>query len=139
MLGTTYLLYVTISLGLTFWVGRTLNKNGHIFLQENYKGKEQLALAINNMLLVGFYMINIGFICYTLKITGKTPINYAQVIEFLSVKVGLIAIVLGFMHFGLMFALQQYSKAANPPVEKRAVEKVVPQLNPATGRPYTTG
>jgi len=109
MLGTTYLLYVGISLGLTFWVGRTLNKNGHVFLMENYEGKEALAQAINSMLLVGFYMVNIGFICYTLKITGAGPINSAQVIEFLSVKVGLIAIVLGMMHFGLMFALQQYS------------------------------
>ena len=111
MLGTTYLLYITISLGLTFWVGRTLNKNGHIFLMENYEGKEALVLAINNMLLVGFYMINIGFICYSLKIAGVGPGTYAQVIEFLSVKVGLIAILLGMMHFGLMFAFQQYSNA----------------------------
>jgi hypothetical protein len=135
MLGTTYLLYVTISLGLTFWVGRTLNKNGHVFLMENYHGKEALALAINNMLLVGFYMVNIGFICYTLKITEGVPMNIAQLIEFLSVKVGLIAIVLGFMHFGLMFALQHYSelpkRPPNPLVQKREARSV----NPATGRP----
>lgn len=56
-------------------------------------------------------MINIGFISYTLKISGAAPIDYAQVLEFLSLKVGFIAIVLGFMHFALMFALQQYSKA----------------------------
>lgn len=115
MLGTTYLLYITISLGLTFWVGRTLNKNGHVFLMENYQDKEALALAINNMLLVGFYMVNIGFICYTLKITGKGPNNTAQIIEFLSVKVGLIAILLGMVHFALMFALQQYSKMQSRP------------------------
>ena len=120
MLGTTYLLYIGLSLGLTFWVGRTLNKNDHVFLMENYAGKETLALAINNMLLVGFYMINIGFICYSLKITQGAPSNVAQIIEFLSVKVGLIAIVLGVMHFGLMFALQQYSN----------MQKRVPVRNP---------
>ena len=118
MLGLTYLLYIGISLGLTFWVGRTLNKNGHIFLMENYRDNQPLAQAINNMLLVGFYMINIGFISYSLKITRGMPVNYAQVMEFLSVKIGLIAIILGVMHFSLMYALQQYSagrKAAQNP------------------------
>ena len=120
MLGLTYLLYIGISLAMTFWVGRTLNKNGHVFLMENYADNAVLAKAINSMLLVGFYMINIGFISYTLKITGANPVTYAQVLEFLSVKVGFVAIVLGVMHFALMFALQQYShsrakpKAANP-------------------------
>ena len=115
MLGLTYLLYIGISLAMTFWVGRTLNKNGHVFLMENYADNIVLAKAINSMLLVGFYMINIGFISYTLKITGANPVNYAQVLEFLSVKVGFIAIVLGVMHFALMFALQQYSQSRNKP------------------------
>ncbi|MEP3890104.1 MAG: hypothetical protein ABJN69_06530 [Hellea sp.] len=111
MLGLTYLLYIGISLAMTFWVGRTLNKNGHVFLMENYNDNAPLAKAINSMLLVGFYMINIGFISYTLKIQDGAPVNYAQVLEFLSLKVGFVAIVLGLMHFALMFALQQYSKA----------------------------
>ena len=110
MLGLTYLLYIAISLAMTFWVGRTLNKNGHVFLMENYNDNAPLAKAINSMLLVGFYMINIGFISYTLKIQDGAPLYYAQVLEFLSLKVGFIAIVLGVMHFALMFALQQYSK-----------------------------
>lgn len=110
MLGLTYLLYIAISLAMTFWVGRTLNKNGHVFLMENYNDNAPLAKAINSMLLVGFYMINIGFISYTLKIQDGAPVNYAQVLEFLSLKVGFVAIVLGIMHFALMFALQQYSK-----------------------------
>ena len=115
MLGLTYLLYIGISLMMTFWVGRTLNKNGHVFLMENYADNAVLAKAINSMLLVGFYMINIGFISYTLKITGANPVTYAQVLEFLSVKVGFIAIVLGVMHFALMFALQQYSHSRAKP------------------------
>lgn len=120
MLGLTYLLYIGISLTMTFAVGHTLNKNGYIFLMENYADKTQLAKAINNMLLVGFYMINIGFISYTLKINAGQPQNYAQLMEFLSVKVGFIAIVLGVMHFALMFALQKYSyqRVPNPLVAK---------------------
>lgn len=126
MLGLTYLLYIAISLAMTFWVGRTLNKNGHVFLMENYKDNEVLAKAINSMLLVGFYMINIGFISYTLKIQDDGPLNYAQVLEFLSLKVGFIAIVLGVMHFALMFALQQYSKVGNRAKTQQRVVTVKP-------------
>lgn len=109
MLGATYLIYIAVSLGLTFWVGTTLNRNGKAFLNHNYAEAPDLVDAISNMLLVGFYLINIGFVAYTLRIAGEAPATWAQVIEFLAVKVGLIAIVLGVMHFALMFTLQRYA------------------------------
>ena len=109
MLGYTYLGYITLSLGLTVWVGHTLHKNGRVFLLENYGDKPHLADAINHMLLIGFYLINIGFISYTMRIAGDPPVSWTQALEFLSVKIGAMAMLLGVMHFGLMFALQHYS------------------------------
>ncbi len=118
MLGFTYLAYIFVSLGITIWVGRTLNRNGRIFLLENYAGKPQLADAINQMLLVGFYLINIGYIAYTMRIRGTGPADWAQGLEFLSTKIGAMAIVLGVMHFGLMFALQSYANAATKKIDR---------------------
>lgn len=115
MLGFTYLGYIGLSLAITVWVGRTLNRNGRIFLLENYADKPQLADAINQMLLVGFYLINIGYIAYTMRIRGEGPQNWAQGLEFLSTKIGAMAILLGIMHFSLMFALQNYANAATRP------------------------
>ena len=118
MLGFTYLAYIFVSLGITIWVGRTLNRNGRIFLLENYAGKPQLADAINQMLLVGFYLINIGYIAYTMRIRGTGPADWAQGLEFLSTKIGAMAIVLGVMHFGLMFALQSYANAVTKKIDR---------------------
>lgn len=109
MLELTYLIYIVISLGITVWVGRTLNKNGRVFLVANFKNNEAVADAINHLLLVGFYLINIGFICYTLENTGIAPATTSDGIEFLSRKIGFIVIVLGVMHFALMFALAKFS------------------------------
>lgn len=114
MLELTYLAYICLSLGITAWVGRTLNRNGRVFLLENYADKPQLADAINQMLLVGFYLINIGYIAYTMRIGGAGPTTWAQGLEFLSTKIGAMAIVLGVMHFALMIALQKYSQMQNP-------------------------
>lgn len=109
MLELTYLIYIAISLGITVWVGRTLNKNGRVFLVANFKNNEAVADAINHLLLVGFYLINIGFICYTLESTGIAPATPSDGIEFLSKKIGFIVIVLGVMHFALMFVLAKFS------------------------------
>jgi len=136
MLGFTYLGYIGLSLGLTFWVGRTLNRNGRIFLLENYADKPQLAEAINQMLLVGFYLINIGYIAYTMRIRGEGPQDWAQGLEFLSTKIGAMAIVLGVMHFGLMFALQSYAKVAVPKNAEQDFRKKNPTA--PTPRPMPT-
>ena len=125
MLGYTYLGYIVLSLGLTIWVGHTLHKNGRVFLLENYNDKPHLADAINHMLLIGFYLINIGFISYTMRIAGEPPLNWTQGLEFLSVKIGAMAMLLGIMHFGLMFALQHYSDrriVPNPLLTPKAKE-----------------
>ena len=95
---TTYAAYVAISVFLTIWVARTLHKNGRVFLIEVFGGDEPLADSVNHLLVVGFYLINLGYVSLALKIGGE--IDSARVgIEALSWKIGLVLIVLGGMHF----------------------------------------
>jgi hypothetical protein len=95
----TYALYVTISIALTMWVARTLHKNGRAFLIDSFLGNEKLADSVNHLLVVGFYLVNIGYVTLALKY-GQKPETLREAIEFLSTKVGLVLVVLGFMHFG---------------------------------------
>lgn len=103
----TYVSYILISLLVTFWVGRTLNKNGRVFLVENFSGNEELADSINHLLLVGFYLVNIGFVSLALRY-GTKPVDAVSAIEFLSTKIGLVILVLGFMHFFNMRMLMRF-------------------------------
>lgn len=95
---TTYLAYLAISIGLTVWVARTLHKNGRIFLVDSFLGNEALADSVNHLLVVGFYLINVGFVTLALKY-GVTAGSAQESLETLSTKVGLVLLVLGFMHF----------------------------------------
>ena len=95
---TTYLAYLAISVALTVWVARTLHKNGRIFLVDSFLGNEALADSVNHLLVVGFYLINVGFVSLALKY-GVTAENAQESLEILSTKVGLVLLVLGFMHF----------------------------------------
>jgi hypothetical protein len=107
----TYLLYVAISLAATIWVGRSLHGNGRIFLVENFHGREALADSVNHLLLVGFYLINIGFISLALRY-GTKPVDLVGAVEFLSTKIGLVIVLLGCMHFFTMRMLVRFRESA---------------------------
>ena len=94
----TYAFYLVTTISLTVWVAKTLFKNGKVFLVDIFHGNRELADSVNNLLLVGFYLINIGYAVYTLQVTSSIS-NFQEVIEKLSVKVGLIILILGAMHF----------------------------------------
>jgi len=122
---TTYALYLAISIALTVWVAGTLHKNGRIFLVDAFHGNEALADSINHLLLVGFYLMNIGYVTLALKYGDKAD-NLQTLFEALSTKIGVVLLVLGGMHF---FNLYVFSK-----MRKRALLHTMPPPLPPQGR-----
>jgi hypothetical protein len=94
----TYLTYLAISIALTVWVARTLHRNGRVFLVDCFHGNTELADSVNHLLVVGFYLINVGFVALALKY-GVVAANAKEALESLSTKIGLVLLVLGAMHF----------------------------------------
>ena len=119
----TYLVYLLVSLLLTVWVGRTLHKNGRIFLVESFLGNEPLADSVNHLLVVGFYLINIGYVTLALKYGAKAA-NLQEALETLSTKVGCVLLVLGGMHF---FNLLIFSKMRRRALLHKQPPPVLPQ------------
>lgn len=115
----TYSLYLVITIALTIWVARTLFKNGKIFLVDIFHGNKDLADSVNNLLLVGFYLINIGYAVYTLQVTAPIE-NLQQVIERLSLKIGLIILILGGMHFFNLYIFFTLRKKATQEARYKA-------------------
>ena len=120
----TYLAYLAISVALTAWVGQTLHKNGRIFLVDSFHGNEALADSINHLLLVGFYLINIGYVTLAMKY-GEKPADLQGVLEALSTKVGAVLLILGVMHFFNLYVFSKMRKrallhGAPPPIPPQA-------------------
>jgi hypothetical protein len=107
----TYIIYLLATIILTVWVAKTLFKNGQVFLIDIFHGNKELSAAVNNLLLVGFYLINIGYAVYTLQVTGHI-VNVQQTIEILSLKIGFIILLLGGMHFFNLFIFFKLRKRA---------------------------
>ena len=104
-----FLIYLAVSLALTVWVARTLSRNGIVFLKECFGHDDALANSTNHLLVVGFYLINLGWILLTLRY-GTAPETLAQTITFLSSKIGLVVVVLGAMHFFNMNAIAKFGR-----------------------------
>lgn len=99
-----YFSYLAISIVLTVWVARTLHSSGRVFLLDAFHGNAELADSVNKLLVVGFYLINIGYIALALKTTVPLT-DFRQVIELESMKLGVVLLILGGMHFFNMFVL----------------------------------
>jgi hypothetical protein len=117
---STYLVYLAISIALTIWVARTLHKNGRVFLVDVFHGNEALADSVNHLLVVGFYLINFGYVSLALKL-GYELNNAQEGIEALSVKIGMVLLVLGGMHFFNLYVFSRIRRRSNnrqyhPPV-----------------------
>ncbi|MEO7306737.1 MAG: hypothetical protein ABIR78_14010 [Ferruginibacter sp.] len=115
----TYCFYLLITIALTVWVARTLFKNGKVFLIDIFHGNKELADSVNNLLLVGFYLVNIGYAVYTLQVTSSIT-NFQEVIEKLSLKIGVIILILGGMHFFNLYIFFTLRKRATQEARYKA-------------------
>lgn len=113
MIVGSYVVYLVISVSVTIWVARTLHLNGRVFLVDSFLGNETLADSVNHLLVVGFYLLNFGFVSVALRY-GARPITLEQAIVYLSTKVGLVLLVLGVVH---LFNIRTFAS-----MRRRAIE-----------------
>ncbi|MEU5183855.1 hypothetical protein [Streptomyces longwoodensis] len=124
-----YVIYLVVSIALTVWVARTLSRNGRVFLADVLHGDEKLADAVNHLLVVGFYLVNLGFVALYLS-GDDTIVDARGVFEALSTKLGVVLLVLGVMHLGNVYVLNRIRRRGL--LEREQVPPVRPQGRVAT-------
>ena len=128
----SYAIYLLLSIFLTVWVAKTLHHHGRVFLVTAFHGDEKLADSVNHLLVVGFYLINLGWVTLALR-SDQALASIGDVFELLSTKLGIVLLVLGVMHFFNIYVFNRMRKnavyeTAPPPIEPD--EELV--LEPAT-------
>ena len=136
---STYLLYLAATAPLTIWVGKALARHGEVFLIDVFAGDERLAHAVNQLLVIGFYLLNFGYLS---RVMGSSvDVNTGrQLLEVLSTKVGGVALVIGAIHFANVWTLNAFRRRAilraqaAPPVEPNAYTRMAPPKAAARAR-----
>jgi len=121
-----YISYLVICLTVTVWVAHTLHKNGRVFLIDAFHGDTALADSVNHLLVVGFYLVNVGYVSLALTTTDQVT-TLRQVFEMVSNKVGFVLLVLGFMHFFNLFVFSRIRKRARVVAPQFPVQPPFPQ------------
>jgi hypothetical protein len=111
MLLAAYAVYLLLSLIITIWVARTLHSNGRLFLVDAFHGQEALADSVNKLLVVGFYLINLGWIVNSLRIS-EALYTAPRAVELLADKIGTVLLVLGVMHFFNLYLFNRFRRRA---------------------------
>lgn len=119
----SYAVYLAISLLVTVWVARTLHKNGRVFLVEAFHGNAELADSVNHLLVVGFYLVNLGYVALALR-TGAALLTVREAIELESQKIGWVLLILGAMHFFNIFVFHRMRHRNQVPRIARATELI---------------
>jgi hypothetical protein len=128
----TYAAYLVISLGLAVYVAHTLHKNGRIFLVDTFGGNEKLADSVNHLLVVGFYLVNLGYISLVLRY-GDPAHTIQEAIEYLSWKIGFVALVLGAVHFLNLIIFSKMRNRSTERIERNRRWDDIPEVLPAGG------
>jgi hypothetical protein len=118
-----YAIYLPIVLFLTFYVSRTLFKNGKIYMLDIFKGREEIAEATNKLFETGFYLLNLGFALMILQLDLYRD-TYQSLVEVLSYKIGGFAIYLGIMLFVNLYFFFRGKRKANENRKEEFVYKV---------------
>jgi len=116
-----YLAYLVLSIAITVWVARTLHQNGRAFLLDAFTGQTELADSVNHLLVVGFYLINLGWMVRSLR-TYYDVDTVRAAIELLSEKVGVVLLVLALMHFLNLYLFTR--------IRRRALDRLRPAPPP---------
>lgn len=118
-----YLVYLAVSVGLTVWVATTLSRNGLVFLDDVF-ADSRLAKAVNQLLVMGFYLLNLGYVAVAMRSSARIP-DAARALETLSYKIGFVLLVLGLLHVCNVFLLGRYRRG------RLRQQQAMPPLPPA--------
>ena len=111
----SYAVYLVVTLAVTVWTARTLHTSGRIFLVDAFHGNEALADSVNHLLVVGFYLINVGYVALALETQANVQ-SARQAIELISGKIGMVLLVLGVMHFFNLLVFNTIRRRNRPPL-----------------------
>ena len=86
----------------------TLSRNGLVFLADVF-ADHRLAKAVNHLLVMGFYLLNLGYVAVAMRSGTEVP-DASRALETLSLKIGLVLLVLGVLHFFNVYFLNRYRR-----------------------------
>ncbi len=105
----SYSIYFTITAIIIFVVGQILYKNGNVFVSQLIPNHEELCKKVNKNLLIGYYLLNLGYCAITILSWEKIE-SINQLIRIIAYKTSIILFLIGILHYLNIFIITNYLK-----------------------------
>lgn len=102
-----YIIYLAITTFIIVRVGKICYQNGNIYVAQLIPNHADLCQKTNQILLVGYYLLNIGYCAMTLISWDKISTLH-QLIEVIAFKSAIIIAVIAIIHYLNIFILTKY-------------------------------
>lgn len=102
-----YSIFSIIIIFIIVVVGRICYRNGNIFVAELIPDHMDLCQQTNKVLLIGYYLVNIGY-CAMTFVNWEIITTIQQLVEVIAIKTATIAFILSFLHYLNIFMLTNY-------------------------------
>ena len=102
-----YAIYLTVTAVIILRVGNICYRNGNIFVGELVPGHEDLCKRVNQILLLGYYLLNIGYCAITL-VQWDTIETVAALVETIALKSAIIICIISVLHYCNIFIITNY-------------------------------
>ncbi len=120
-----YLPYAAIAVTLTVWLARALSRHGKVFLHDVFPDRAELADAINQLLVIGFYLVNLGWALLLLRAGGPKVVTLTDGVEVLTTRLGLLLLLLGVVHLANLYVFHRVRTSATAAHKPRVLDRAV--------------
>ena len=113
-----YIIYLFITYIITVHVGLIFFRNGRLYILRLMHGDEKFTDFINKILLVGYYLLNLGYAAVRIS-SWKKLFSWEDVFISITTMTGEIMLTLGAIHFLNMTAIYIISRSHRPAVNNK--------------------
>ncbi len=109
---TAYIIYLIITFFVIVFVGKLFYKNGRVFILALMRDDAPATDQLNNILLVAYYLFNIGYAFVKLHLWQKIE-NLAMLVASIANNISLLIFILASTHYINMMLIWYLSKSKN--------------------------
>ncbi len=92
-----YFIYIPITIFITIYLGKQCHTHGLIYVKSAFSN-DDLANSVNNLLLIGYYLVNIGYAIMGIQ-NWEFITSAHQLFSDISAHLGSIILILALLHY----------------------------------------
>lgn len=107
----SYIIYAPVAIYITVVVGYQCYKNGLVYVRSIFQD-EKISQAINKILLIGYYLTNLGYAIMMIQSWEKVE-SLLEMLNALTTNLASIIIILAMLHYLNVAVLAMWRKTSN--------------------------